>query len=123
MRKLLLLSGAVWLIGAIAGCATSPEGMVKDGAPFDFASALTPYAASICIARNARAMGGGIVGEERLLGDSSTEVVVRPASGSRDILATAQIHRDGVLSKVSVWVGRAVRSDTKGFASKLMAGC
>ena len=108
---------------ALAACATAPEGVVKEGVPFDFSSAHTPYSAAICIARNAKAMGGGITGEERLLGDSSTEVVVRPASGSRDTLATAQIHRDGVMSKVAVWVSRTLRADSKGFAHKLMAGC
>lgn len=121
MRTHLPWCGIVLL--ALAACATTPEGVVKEGAPFDFTSAHTPYSAAICIARNARAMGGGITGEERLLGDSSTEVVVRPASGSRDTLATVQIHRDGVLSKVAVWVGRSLRSDSRGFAHKLVAGC
>ena len=113
----------VILMALLAGCATSPEDVVKDGVKFDYRSAHTPYAASICIARNARAMGGGIVGEERLLGDASTEVAVRPSKGSRDTLATAQIHRDGALSKVSVFVNRGVGSDPRGFANKLMAGC
>ena len=121
MRKLLLFSGIAIL--SVAGCATSPEGVVKEGAKFDFTTARTPYAASICIARNARAMGGGIVGEERTLGESSTEVAVRPASGSRDTLATAQIHRDGVMSKVSIFVSPSVRTDAKGFANNLMTGC
>ena len=119
--KKLLWAGIVLL--AVAGCATSPEGVVKEGARFDFSSALTPYAAAICIARNARAMGGGITGEERTLGDSSTEVAVRPSSGSSDTLATAQINRGGLVSQVSVFVGRGVRSDAKGFAQRLMAGC
>lgn len=121
MKRWLCLSGIVVL--ALAGCATSPEGVVKDGAKFDFTSAHTPYAAAICIARNARAMGSGIVGEERTLGESSTEVAVRPSSGSRDTLATAQIHRDGVLSKVTVYVGSGARGDAKTFATRLMAGC
>lgn len=108
---------------AIAGCATSPEGVVKDGARFDFSSPNTPYSAAICIARNARAMGGGIVGEERTLGEASTEVAVRPSAGSRDTLATAQIHREGVMSKASVFVGSGVRSNPKDFATRLMAGC
>jgi starvation-inducible outer membrane lipoprotein len=123
MKKRWLLPGiAAVAVGMVAGCATSPEGVVSDGAKFDYNSAHTPYAASICIARNAKAMGGGIVGEERLLGEASTEVAVRPSSGSRNTLATAQIHRDGALSKVSVFVGRGV-SDAKAFVSKLMAGC
>ncbi len=117
-KRLLLLGVALWVL---AGCATSPDNMLKEGAPFGFNSANTPYAAAICIARNAKAMGAA--GQERLLGDASTEVVVRPSSGSRDTLAMAQIHRDGVLSKVSVFVGRAAGSDAKGFASKLMTGC
>jgi len=111
-----------WVLMIAGGCATSPEGIVRDGVKFDFESAHTPYAASICIARNARGMGGGIVGEERLLGDSSTEVAVRPSAGSRDTLATAQIHRNGVLSRATVFVGKGVR-DAKSFAGKLMAGC
>jgi starvation-inducible outer membrane lipoprotein len=116
-----------WMLGLaaawIAGCATSPEGVVKEGAKHEFTSAHTPYAAAICIARNARAMGGGIVGEERTLGDSSTEVAVRPGAGSRDTLATAQIHREGVLSKVSVYVGSGVRGDARIFAAQLVKGC
>ncbi len=113
-----------WLCAllAVGGCATSPEGVVQDGTKFEFDSAHTPYAASICIARNAKAMGGGIVGEERLLGESSTEVAVRPSAGSRDTLATAQIHRAGALSKATVFVGKGVR-DAQGFARRLMTGC
>ena len=121
MQERWLLPGIALVV--MAGCATSPEGALKDGARFEFISAHTPYSAAICIARNAKAMGGGIVGEERLLGDSSTEVAVRTAGGSRDTLATAQIHREGLLSKVSVSVGRLVRSDPDAFAHKLMAGC
>lgn len=115
------LLGVVGAISVIGGCATSPEGVLKDGAPYVFTSANTPYAASICIARNAKAMGAA--GQERLLGDASTEVVVRPSSGSSDTLAMAQIHREGVLSKVSVFVSRSAGSDSKGFAARLMAGC
>ena len=121
MKNMLWASGIVLL--AVAGCATSPDDVTKDGSKFDFRSALTPYSAAICIARNAKTMGGGIVGEERLLGDASTEVYVRPSSGSRDALATAQIHRDGVQSKVSVQIGPSVRSDKQGFAQRLMSGC
>jgi starvation-inducible outer membrane lipoprotein len=121
MNRHVWLSGVAMLL--VAGCATSPEGVVQSGTRFDFSSAHTPYAAAICIARNARAMGGGIVGEERTLGDASTEVAVRPSAGSRDTLATAQIHRDGVLSKVSVYVGSGARGDAKTFAARLMAGC
>jgi len=100
MRTRMLRCGVVLL--ALAACATAPEGVVKEGAPFDFTSAHTPYSAAICIARNAKAMGGGITGEERLLGDSSTE---------------------GVMSKVAVWVSRTLRADSRGFAHKLMTGC
>jgi starvation-inducible outer membrane lipoprotein len=121
MKKGLWASGIVLL--AIAGCATSPEDVTKDGSRFNFSSVHRPYAAAICIARNAKAMGGGIVGEERLIGDTSTEVYVRPSSSSRDALATAQIHGDGLVSKVSVQVGPSVRSDKQGFAQRLMAGC
>ena len=121
MKERWLLLGMV--SAGIAGCAALPEDVTKDGARFDFVSANTPYSAAICIARNARAMASTISGEERLLDDSSTEVVVRQTGGAREPLATAQIHRDGVLSKVSVSVGRSVRADPRGFANKLMAGC
>ncbi len=119
MHKRILWSG--WFLGLVAGCATSPDGVLKDGAPFSFTSASRPYPAAICIARNAKAMG--VAGQERLLGDASTEVVVRPSSGSSDTLAMAQIHHDGVLSKVSVSVNRSAGFDAKGFANRLMAGC
>lgn len=109
------------ILSVIAGCATSPDGVLKDGAPFEYRSARTPYAAAICIARNANTMGAA--GQERLLGEASTEVVVRPSSGSSDTWAMAQIHRDGLFSKVLVRVDRAVRGDIKAFANKLTEGC
>jgi starvation-inducible outer membrane lipoprotein len=121
MTRLWHFSGILLL--ALAGCATSPEDVTKDGSRFEFRSMFRPYAAAICIARNAKAMGGGVVGEERLIGESSTEVYVRPSSGSRDALATAQIHSDGLASKVSVQIGPSVRSDKQGFAQRLMSGC
>lgn len=79
MKERWLLPGMV--SAGIAGCAALPEDVTKDGARFDFVSANTPYSAAICIARNARAMASTISGEERLLGDSSTEVVVRQTGG------------------------------------------
>jgi starvation-inducible outer membrane lipoprotein len=124
MTRMRRVSGVVFvMMTAMTGCATSPEDVTREGSRFEFSSVHRPYAAAICIARNARAMGGGIVGEERLIGESSTEVYVRPSSGSRDALATAQIHGDGLVSKVSVQIGPSVRSDKQGFAKRLMAGC
>jgi len=114
-----ITTGAMLLI---AGCATSPEGLLDQGDRFEFSTARTPYTAAICIARNANGMGGGIAGEERTLGQSSTEVVVRPSRGASDTLAIVQIHYVGPLSKATVSVNRS-RSDRAAFAKRLMDGC
>lgn len=113
------ITGAVLLI---AGCATAPEGLLDQGERFEFSTARTPYTAAICIARNANGMGGGIAGQERTLGDSSTEVVVRPSRGARDTIAIVQIHYVGPLSKVTVSVNRS-QSGRAAFAKRLMDGC
>ncbi len=109
-------------VSLTAGCATSPEGLLDRGDRFDFDILRTPYTAAICIARNANAMGGGIHGEERTLGQSSTEVVVRPSRGAGDTIAIVQINYAGPHSKASVSVNRS-QSDRAGFAKRLMAGC
>jgi hypothetical protein len=124
LRRLLkaLTGSAVLPILLIAGCATSPEGLLDKGDRFDFDTLRTPYTAAICIARNANEMGGGIAGEERTLGDSSTEVVVRPSRGASDTIAIVQINYIGPHSKASVSVNPS-QSDRAAFAKRLMEGC
>lgn len=116
---MVIATGAMLLT---AGCATSPEGLLDRGDRFDFETLRRPYAAAICIARNANAMGGGIAAEERMLGESSTEVVVRPSRGASDTIAIVQIHYVGPQSKASVSVNRS-RSDRAAFAKRLMGDC
>ena len=85
---------------------------------FAFQSARTPYSAAMCIGRNAKARSA--VAEERLLGDSGMEVVVR---GSGSTLAVAQIQRAGTFSDVNILVGKSVAGDRAAYARSLMAGC
>ena len=91
---------------------------MDSGDRFAFQIARTPYSAAMCIGKNAKARSA--VAEERLLGDSGMEVVVR-SSGST--LAVAQIQRAGTFSDVSVLVGKSVSGDRAAFARSLMAGC
>ena len=114
--------GALLVLG-LAGCAQTPEQAIEQGDRFNFTSAHTPYSAAICIGRNASARGGGVSAEERLLGESDMEVVVRDAPGTRgDTLAVAQIQRGNPMSTISVTVSRSVR-DREAFARQLMSGC
>jgi methylmalonyl-CoA mutase cobalamin-binding subunit len=73
----------------------------------------------MCISKNARARPGAAA-EERTLGDSGMEVVVR---GSGSTLAVAQVQRAGTLSNVSVLVHSSVSGDRSAFARALVAGC
>lgn len=107
---------------ALAGCAEAPERPADQGDRFAFRTAATPYSAAICIGRNAKGRPG-VAGEERTLGASGMEVVVRSRSGSGGTLAVAQILRDGIFSSVSILVTRLIGSDRAGFANALMAGC
>ena len=91
---------------------------MDSGDRFTFQIARTPYSASMCISKNAKARSA--VAEERLLGDSGMEVVVR---GSGSTLAFAQIQRAGTFSHVNVLVGNSVSGDRAAFARSLMAGC
>lgn len=102
-----------------AACAPAPE-RADPGDRFAMRTALTPYAAAICIARNAR-QGAGAVAEERTVGESSTEVVVRAAQG--ETLAVARVDHEGTFSRASVLVTPAVRGDRERFAHRLMSGC
>jgi len=107
---------------ALAGCAPVPERPPDQGERFTFRTASTPYSAAICIGRNAKGRSG-VAGEERTLGASGMEVMVRSLSGSGGTLAVAQIVRDGIFSSVSILVTRLIGTDRAGFASALMAGC
>jgi len=107
---------------ALAGCAQAPERPPDQGDRFAFRTASTPYSAAICIGRNAKGRPG-VAGEERTLGQSGMEVVVRSQSGSGGTLAVAQILRDGIFSSVSILVTRLIGTDRAAFANALMAGC
>ena len=121
MRSSLVLLAEAALLGLLAaGCAPTPERPVDQGDRFTFRTAHTPYAAAICIARNARGRAGTRA-EERTVGDSSTEVVVRASGG--EALAVARVDNDGTFSKASVLVTQAVRAEREGFARQLMQGC
>lgn len=113
------LSGIVLAL-AVAACAPTPERPPDQGDRFAFRTAHTPYSAAICIARNMRGRSG-MSAEERTVGGSSTEVVVRAQGG--EILAVARVDDDGTFSRASVLVTPAVRSDRAGFARQLMQGC
>lgn len=114
-------SCAIALLALLAaGCAPSPERPPDRGDRFTYRIAKSPYAAAICIARNARARAGQTA-EERTAGESSTEVIVRGRGG--ETLATARVDNDGTFSNAAVLVTPAVRSDRQGFARQLMEGC
>ena len=123
MRKIAALIGTVVVL-VLAGCVQTPEQAIDEGERFNFTSAHAPYSAAICIGRNAKARGGGVSAQERLLGESDMEVVVRDSPGTRgDTLAVAQIRRGNPLSRVTVSVTRSVRGDRQTFARQLMTGC
>jgi hypothetical protein len=100
------------------GCETATQRPGDE--PFRFTSARTPYSAAICIARNARSASGGVRAEERTLGKASWEVVITSRNG---VLATVEIHDDGVGSAVSVQVTPAVRDGRQDYAKRLVSGC
>ena len=109
---------ATWLALA-TGCAPAPERPLDPGDRFAFQVARTPYSAAMCISKNAKARPGAAA-EERTLGESGMEVVVR-SSGST--LAVAQIQRAGTFSDVNVLVGKSVSGDRGAFARALVSGC
>ena len=122
MKRIAAPIAALVVLG-LAGCVQTPEQAVDQGDRFNFTSVLTPYSAAICIARNVKARGGGVSAEERLLGESDMEVVVRDSLGTRgDTLAVAQIRRGNPISTVTVSVSRSVR-DRQSLARQLMSGC
>ena len=101
----------------LAGCPAPPE---RQEAPphYSYRIASTPYAAAICIGRNAKARGNSA--EERTFGDSGMEVIVRGGGGH---LATARIVRDGTFSNVSMAVTPQAPGDRGAFSRALVAGC
>lgn len=107
---------------ALSGCAPTPERPVDPGERFAFRTARTPYSAAICIGRNAKGRPG-VAAEERLLGETSMEVIVRSGGASGGTLAVAQVIRDGVFSSVSILVTSLIGAERGGFARALMAGC
>lgn len=113
---------ASFLMIGIAGCVYAPQEKAE-GERFNFKTARTPYSAAICIARNANGRSGNISAEERLLGESSMEVIVRSLGWTGGTLAVAQVHRDGVFSTVSIWVTNLIRADRVSFARQLMGDC
>jgi outer membrane lipoprotein SlyB len=119
MRRITVILAWLLLLG-ISGCAQTPQPRVEDGENFNFKTARTPYSAAICIARNAKGGPGNLTAEERLLEETSMEVIVRSRG---DTLAVAQVRRDGQFSAVSIRVMASVRSDREGFARQLMADC
>lgn len=119
MRAHVLCSIALLVALALAGCVEQPERPVDPGEQFAFRVARTPYAAAICIGRNAKARPGAAA-EERTLGESGMEVIVR---GSGATLAVAKIQRDGTFSSVNIVVTKLASGDRSGFASALVAGC
>lgn len=121
MRRIAVVMTALLALG-ITGCAQPPKPPAKADR-FDFKTPRTPYAAAICIARNARLRFPNVAADERLLGEASMEVVVRSSGNPQGTLAVTEIHNDGVLSRVTVLVMPAVRADHQDFARQLIGDC
>jgi len=108
------------LIIVVYGCGEAPMRKPKVAERFTYETGQTPYSAAICIARNARRSSEAIQAEERLIGDSSTEVVVR---SDGETFAVAEVVREGVKSRVSIRVIQAPGDDPRAFAQLLMTNC
>lgn len=104
----------------LAACAPAPERPPEEGSRFVFRTANSPYAAAICIARNARRTAGWTA-EERTVGTSSTEVIVRSAEG--EALAVARVDDNGTFSRTAVLVTPAAPSAREALARGLVADC
>ena len=118
-RARVLRRSALLFMLMLAGCVEQPERRVDPGEQFGFKVTRTPYAAAICIGRNAKTRPGAVA-EERTLGESGMEVIVRSSDA---VLADAKILRDGTFSSVNIVVTRQAGSDRSGFARALVAGC
>lgn len=120
MQKPGLWKVACALALALAGCATQEQQVVADaGDQYAFQVARTPYSAARCISQNAKARPGAS-GEERTLGESGMEVIVRGSGGT---LAVAKILRDGTFSSISVLVTKLISGDRNAYARSLISGC
>ena len=108
------------LLFAGAGCGQLPPS--APAKPFTFESGRTPYAAAICIARNAK-NAPNVTAEERLLAESAWEVLVRESTGSAETLAVAEVHNHERGSVVSLRVTSSQPGDPIAFARRLMADC
>jgi len=106
------------LIILVSGCGEAP--VQKPAQRFIYETGQTPYSAAICIARNARRSSESVQAEERLLGDSSTEVVVRSQG---ETLAVAEVVREGIKSRVSIRVIQSPENNPRSFARLLMTNC
>jgi len=106
----------------LAGCAEAPpQHRFPEREAFSYRIVATPYATAICIARNARAMPL-TTAEERTIGESSTEVIVRDRLGG--VRAVARIDRSGsTTSDVRVRVSDRVQEDHGAFVRSLMTSC
>lgn len=113
-----LRSAAIAPLLALAGCAAQ-EQIPDAGDQYAFRVARTPYSAARCIGENAKTRAGA-KGEERTLGESGMEVVVR---GSGGVLAIAKILRDGIFSSVNVLVTKLIGGDRAAYARSLVSGC
>lgn len=123
MKRVAAALGGMLLLG-ITACVQVPE-RPDEGTRFDFNIPQTPYTAAICIARNARNRLPNVAAQERLLGESSMEVVVRTLGNPGGTLALAQIHHDraGSTVSISILVTPLVRRDREAFARQLISGC
>jgi hypothetical protein len=110
---------AALLTLVVAGCAPAPERPLDSADQFAFKVARTPYSAAMCISKNAKARPG-TAAEERTVGESGMEVVVRSSGAT---LAVARIERSGTFADVNVLVGKGVSGDRGAFARSLVAGC
>lgn len=109
--------GLLLLVVLGAGCVQPPA--VAPARTYTYESGRTPYSAAICIARNARKLAN-VAAEERLLGESAWEVVVRTGT---DTLAIAEVRNRGAGSVVSIRPTASPRGDPGAFAQSLMADC
>jgi hypothetical protein len=121
MKRSAALVSWLLLLGG-TGCIQGPGGKMEAANAFSFESGRTPYAAAICIARNAKTLPN-VTAEERLLGEASWEVVVRGSGWAAGTLATAETHNTGSGSLVSVRVTDRQRGDHEDFARQLLADC
>ena len=120
MQNLPLPLAAIAILATLllAGCPAPLERAEPPPPQYSYRIASTPYAAAICIGRNAKARGYGA--EERTYGQSGMEVIVRGGGGH---FATARIVRDGTFSNVSLSFTPQAPGDRGALSRALMTGC